>query len=326
MQRAQRKPRIAGSAEKSFRARSDGSPVSEQTLRPRWIAQRERGQTLAIRMIVWIALRLGRRAARVLLYPICLYFLLFSISARTASRQYLRIVLGREPRLSDLFRHYHTFAATILDRVFFLSGEYKRFEIDVHGQEVVQDALTGGKGCLLVGAHLGSFEVVRAVGREAAGTRVNIVMYEENARKINSVLTAINPDATPDVIPLGTVDSMLKVQNALARGELVGMLADRTIRGEGTITCSFLGAPARMPLGPFRMAAMLGQPVVLMVGLYRGGNRYDIHFERLVDMREVERGHRSRAVDLAIEAYVRRLEHYCRLAPYNWFNFYDYWS
>jgi predicted LPLAT superfamily acyltransferase len=23
--------------------------------------------------------------------------------------------------------------------------------------------------------------------------------------------------------------------------------------------------------------------------------------------------------------YVERLEHYCRLAPYNWFNFYDFW-
>ena len=300
--------------------------MNEQTLRPRWIAQRERGQTLAIRLIVWIALSLGRRAARVLLYPICLYFLMFSIGARTASRLYLRRVLGREPRFADLFRHYHTFAATILDRVFFLRGEYDRFEIHVHGDDVVQDAITSGQGCLLVGAHLGSFEVVRAVGRQAAGTRVNIVMYEENARKINSVLTAINPDAVPDVIPLGTVDSMLKVQSALARGELVGMLADRTIGHEGTITCSFLGAPAQLPLGPFRMAAMLGQPVVLMLGLYRGGNRYDIHFERLVDMRELERGQRSRAVDRAIEAYAQRLEHYCRLAPYNWFNFYDYWS
>jgi predicted LPLAT superfamily acyltransferase len=27
-----------------------------------------------------------------------------------------------------------------------------------------------------------------------------------------------------------------------------------------------------------------------------------------------------------LQAYVARLEHYCRLSPYNWFNFYDFWA
>jgi predicted LPLAT superfamily acyltransferase len=298
---------------------SDASP-------PRWIAQPERGQTLAIRVIVWIALTLGRRAARVLLYPICLYFSLFSVSARAASRQYLRAVLGGKPRLRHVYRHYHTFASTILDRVFFLNGEYHRFDIHVHGENVIRNASAGGEGCLLIGAHLGSFEVIRALGRQAGGARVSMVMYEENARKINSVLAAINPDAVLDVIALGTVDSMLKVQNALSRGELVGMLADRTIAGEGTVACTFFGKPARMPVGPFRIAAMLKRPVVLMFGLYRGGRRYDIYFEPLVDMQYVERTQRDAVIDDAIRTYVQRLEHYCRMAPYNWFNFYDYWT
>ncbi|MGZ5260552.1 MAG: LpxL/LpxP family acyltransferase, partial [Burkholderiales bacterium] len=121
-------------------------------------------------------------------------------------------------------------------------------------------------------------------------------------------------------------DSMLKVQNALSRGELVGMLADRTIAGEGTMACTFLGKPARIPLGPFRIAAMLKRPVVLMFGLYSGAGRYDIYFEPLVDMQHVERAQRNAVLDDAIRAYVARLEHYCRLAPYNWFNFYDYWA
>jgi predicted LPLAT superfamily acyltransferase len=294
--------------------------------RPRWIAQPERGQTLPIRVIAWIALRLGRRTARVLLYPICLYFILFSVRARAASRQYLHEVLGGKPRLQHVFRHYHTFASTILDRVFFLNGEYHRFDIHVHGEDVIRNARAGGSGCLLIGAHLGSFEVIRALGRQAGGAPVSMVMYEENARKINSVLQAINPDAVLDVIALGKVDSMLKVQNALSKGELVGMLADRTIAGEGTMPCTFLGKPARIPLGPFRIAAMLKRPVVLMFGLYSGAGRYDIYFEPLVDMQHVERTQRNAVLNGAIKAYVQRLEHYCRLAPYNWFNFYDYWA
>ena len=306
--------------------RGDAARSEDDERRPRWIAQPERGQTLAIRLIVSIALTFGRSAARILLYPISLYFLLFSVSARSASRQYLRKVLVGEPRLAHLFRHYHTFASTILDRVFFLHGQFHRFEVQVHGEDIVREAISTGEGCLMLGAHLGSFEVIRALGRQAGGTRISMVMYEENARKINSVLAAINPEVALDVIALGKVDSMLKVQNALARGELVGMLADRTIAGEGTMACPFLGEPARIPLGPFRIAAMLKRPVILMFGLYRGGNRYDIFFEQLVDMRHIERPQRSAVLERAMHTYLARLEHYCRLAPYNWFNFYDYWT
>jgi predicted LPLAT superfamily acyltransferase len=154
---------------------------------------------------------------------------------------------------------------------------------------------------------------------------VRMVMYEETSKKLNSALEAINPGLADDVIGLGAADSMLKVERALAQGECVGMLADRTIQGNGTIPVSFLGTAAQVPVGPFRLAAIMKRPVVLMFGLYRGGNRYDIHFERLVDMSGAERGTRDALIDQAVRQYVGRLEHYCRLAPYNWFNFYDFW-
>jgi predicted LPLAT superfamily acyltransferase len=63
-----------------------------------------------------------------------------------------------------------------------------------------------------------------------------------------------------------------------------------------------------------------------MLGLYRGGNRYDIYFEELADTRHTERAQRDRALAHAVRSYVARLEHYCRIAPYNWFNFHDVWK
>ena len=293
---------------------------------PAWLERRERSNTLAIRFIVWVALTLGRPAARLLLYPICLYFWLFSARARKASRKYLARALGRPPGLGDLFRHYHTFAATILDRVFLLNDQYARFDVRVHGEEIVEDMMKRGEGCLLLGAHLGSFEIIRSLGREARGLKISLVMYEENARKLNSVLAAINPNLPLQIIGLGKVDSMLKVEEALAAGSVVGLLSDRTIEGEGTVDCEFLGGQSPFPVGPFRLAAMLKRPVVLMFGLYRGGNRYDVHFERLADMGQTIRGERNQIIQQAMQRYAGRLEHYCRLAPYNWFNFYDFWK
>lgn len=297
--------------------------ISRQALAD-WAVQPERGNRLALLFFVRLALFLGRPAARCFLYPICVYFLLFAAKARAASKDYLRRALAREPRVGDVYRHFLAFASTILDRVFLLKGRYAKFDIRTHGEDIVDDTVARGEGCFLLGAHMGSFEVIRSVGDNARGLSVSLVMYEENARKLNSVLQAVRPDIGLHIIALGKVDAMLKVEQALERGEFVGMLGDRTIAGEGAVACPFLGGTARFPLGPFRLAAMLGRPIVLMFGLYRGGNRYDIHFERLP---EPEPGApRGARMEQWVQSYVERLEHYSRQAPYNWFNFYDYWK
>lgn len=294
---------------------------------PGWVEKPERSNTLAIRFIVWVALTLGRRIARWFLYPICLYFLLFSGEARRASKQYLRKVLGHEPLVRDGFRHIHTFASTVLDRVFLLNGRFDKFDVHVHLDPVAQAMIARKQGCILLGAHLGSFEITRAFADEIKGPPANVVMYEENARKLNAVLKAINPELGQQVIGLGKVDSMLKVQQALERGEFIGILADRGLgQGGANVTCDFLGEPAKFPSGPLRMAYMLKSPVLLMVGVYRGGNRYDLHFENLTDMSHADATQRGELIAQAQQRYVARIEHYCRLAPYNWFNFFDFWK
>lgn len=291
---------------------------------PEWVARPERSNTLVIRFIAWVALALGRPVARLLLYPICLYFLVFSIRARSASSQYLSRILGRKAGLSDSFRQYHTFASILLDRVFLLNDQFSRFDVSIHGVEIIDEMVAGGQGCILLGAHLGSFEIGRSTGR-ARGQKVRMVMYEENARKVGAVLEAINPDLHMEIIALGRVDSILKVEAALARGEIVGMLADRTLRGGGSVSCHFLGEQARFPTGPMRIATLLNRPIALMFGLYRGGNRYEIHFERLAEPKRSSSRERDPIIEQIVQRYAERLEYYCRLAPYNWFNFYDFW-
>ena len=294
--------------------------------RQAWANRAERGHTFVIRCSVRLALALGRPAAWLLLHAVSLYFLAVSAADRAGSRLYLRKVLGREPGLADIFRHFHSFATTILDRVYLLNGQYGRYDVRVHGEEIVAGMLARGEGCLLLGAHFGSFEIVRFVGHAARAPRVTLVMYQQGTKTLNAALNAINPDLAMRVIALGTIDSMLQLERALADGEFVGILGDRIIGDESTVTRPFLGVSARFPDGAFRIAALLRRPVVTMFGIYRGGSRYDIHFEVLADMSGVERADRERAIGDALQRYVARLEHYCRLSPYNWFNFYDYWS
>lgn len=281
---------------------------------------------LMLRIMSWISLRLGRSVARSVLHLIALYFVLFAPANRRASLGYLPRALGRPATWVDLYRHFFCFAATIHDRIYLINRRYDLFEIDIQGKEFIHPLIDAGTGVLLMGAHLGSFEVMRAIGRQLPGLKVAMVMHEDNAQKINTMLAAINPEASMDVIPLGHIDSMLQVQERLDEGMLVGMLSDRTLGDEPMAQVNLLGATAALPTGPFRMAALLRRPVVFMVGLYMGDNRYQVHFETLADFSDVPRGQREQAVEIAIARYTELLNRYTRLAPYNWFNFFDYWQ
>ncbi|MDR3099947.1 MAG: acyl-CoA synthetase [Paraburkholderia sp.] len=299
------------------------------TKRTDWTQRQERGSALLLRAMTWLSLRLGRPAARGLLHLIAVYYVLFSPRARTASRDYLRRVLGRPAGWGDLYRHVLTFATTIHDRIYLMNDRFDLFDIRPQGQTLVDAALANGRGAFLMGGHLGSFEIVRALGRTRPDMRVVVTMFDENARKINATIAAVNPAAQPEVIPLGQVDSMLRVNERLDENCMVGMLADRTLLADAassTRRLAFLGEPAAFPLGPLYMAAMLKRPVIFMTGLYRGGNRYDVHFELLADFTHTPREARQAAIDTALARYVALLDRHCRAAPYNWFNYFDFWQ
>ncbi len=287
-----------------------------------WRRRSERGSLWLIRLVAWLSLKAGRAPSRLLLYPIVAYYLAAAGEARRASREYLTRCLGRPAKLREVYGHLFAFASTLHDRVFFLRDRFDLFELQVEGTEVV-----GEGGALLMGSHVGSFEVIRACALRA-GRRVAMAMYEENARKVQEVLASVNPAFGQDIVALGRIGSMLALRERLEEGALVGVLADRSLGDDPAIELSFLGAPAAFPTGPMRMAAALRQRVILMTGLYLGGNRYAIRFESLADFSALEavtRTERDARIREAVERYAARLEHHCREAPYNFFNFYPFW-
>ena len=299
-----------------------------------WAHQRERSALSIVRFMAWLSLVLGRRLSRVVVYAIAAYFFVFAPKARQASRTYLTRVMQRKVSARDGFQHVLSFASCIHDRVYWLRGRNDLFDIDIQGVEHVlsatqpQDTQTGAQtsphGIVFVGAHLGSFEALRVLG-ETHGLRVRMLMYPDNAQKINAVLAAINPSLQDSIIALGRADSMLNVHSCLQQGECVGALADRQLGQESGVEFDFLGNTAKFPDGPFRMAAMLKAQVVFMAGLYLGGNRYRIQFLPIADFRQTPRQERASAIRAAQSQYVQHLEDVCRQAPMNWFNFYDFW-
>src|SRR5882762_8865017 len=290
-----------------------------------WIKHRERGSIALLRIMAFVSLHLGRTLSRVPLYGIAIYFFLFAPDARRHSRRYLRLALGRDPSARDRFRQILSFATTIHDRVYLINGQFGIFNITLEGEALLLAQVDGGRGALLLGAHMGSFEVMHSLGRRRRGLEVAMAMYEENARKINAILAAVNPHLKSDIVSLGRIDAMLNVAERLDRGAFVGVLGDRTLGGEPVQAVTLLGERAYLPTGPMRAAAILRCPVFFMAGLYCGKNNYHVVFERVADFSGTPAGVRSVAVHSAIERYAAALDRYCRSHPYNWFNFHDFW-
>lgn len=291
-----------------------------------WTNRPERSNMLMLRIMTCISLRLGRPAGRIVLRGIALYFLLFSPKSKQASTSYLRRALGRDITWLDMYRHFFSFASTIHDRIYLINQRFELFNIEIKGQHHLDDLVAKKQGLFLMGAHMGSFEVIQAIGRQVPDLHVSIVMHEDNALKINAMLASINPNVVADIISMGRVDSILKVSERLAKGSVVGMLADRTLGGDVLYSVPMLGDIVHFPTGSFRMAALLRQRVIFMVGLYLGGNSYQINFEPLADFTQLTAGQRGVAVEQAVIKYAMLLEKYSRLAPYNWFNFFDFWQ
>ena len=289
-----------------------------------WATRPERSSMAVLRFMVWLSLFLGRRLSRVVLYPIAAYFVVFAPKAKRASKAYLRRALGRTARLPDGFRHVLTFASVVHDRVYWLRERHDLFAIEVIGESHLAPLRQQGRGMVFAGGHFGSFEALRVVG-ERHGIDTRMLMFPDNARKVTAALTSINPALANSVIGLGRPDSVLRVRDHLQNGGSVGILADRMLGEDKSRDIPFLGEPAPFPVGPWRLAAMLGAPVVFMAGCYLGGNRYQLVFEPIIDFAQVPAEKRASAMQEAQDRFVELLEARCRQAPWNWFNFYDFW-
>ncbi|MEP7154796.1 MAG: lipid A biosynthesis acyltransferase [Betaproteobacteria bacterium] len=298
-----------------------------------WRTRRERGSVGMIRLIIWLALHAGRALCRVLLVPICFYFLVTAPSARRSSQDFLTRARQHPAGWHDTFMHLFVFATTLLDRVFLLHGRRGKLEISVTNEAVFWDALAGGRGCLLMGSHLGSFEMLGVIGSEEKHLAVNMVMHVDEDARLARLIRGKDMALPYRVIPLGNPGSMLQVKECMDRGEVVGILADRVFADEPTQSVSFLGSPARFSLSPLRLARITGVPVVTVFGIFRGANKYEIVFELLAQRVGTESLATSLPADdvdipvnQCLATYVSILEQQARLHPYNWFNFYDYWS
>jgi predicted LPLAT superfamily acyltransferase len=300
--------------------------MSALSTRKGWLDVAEVGSVWGIRFVAALCTWLGRAPARAFVRLLALYYLCVHATARRASKEYLSRVFTGEVRGSS-FRHFATFADVTVDRILFAAGKLDRFVLERTGHHHLEALARDKRGALLIGAHLGSFEAMGA-GARFYEIPINMVMNFKNAARIQAVLHKLTPERPTNFISIGDggVDFVFRIRDRVEHGELVAMHADRVGPDQKMIEVDFLGGRARFAAGPFILASVLHCPVYLTVGLFHGENRYELVCEPLFDQVVLPRQGRQEALRALVQAYAHQLEQHVHRAPYNWFNFYDFWS
>lgn len=291
----------------------------------------EKGNIASVRLLIWLAQRLGYRLTALLCWPATLYYAIMYPTVRHASWRYLTHLqkAGKLPRKhwGMVLTHINAYSRNILDRIFLLIDRFPQENLHFSGQNLIYDALKQGKGCILMGAHIGSFDVLRQFGLRAP-TRFRMLMYRRFLGTASRFIESLVPDFDANIIELGKPDSMIAALKALKNGEIVGILADRAHDSNRFCPIPFLGQNAPLPAGPFQLAALTDAPVILVSAIRQKNGIYQITCQSLTMLRAENNAEISMSESLLpfMQAYARWMETLCEKYPYSWFNFFDFWE
>lgn len=296
----------------------------------------ERGSLGALWLLRWFYGRFGRGASVALLTPIVAYFFVTGPAVRRASMDYLRTLwatprgraaLGEPPNRSHVFRHLHEFAESLLDRMIVWSGDEKSIRVDPQGSEALAELVRQRRGAILLGSHLGSYDMLRLLSSQT-GTVVNVLMFTRHTARINAFFERLHPGLQMRMIEFepGSIRPAFDLKAAIERGEFVGMMGDRVSESEygRSVVVPFLGRHARFPLGPFLLQAVLGCPLFLTVCIRTGPGRYAASAQLFAPEGPVPRRDRAKHAEELARRYAAALEECCLRAPYQWFNFFEF--
>lgn len=302
--------------------------------RAEWAETQERGANWGPALMAFIYRQMGRTLCLIVMVPVMLYFFATGARQRRASLSYLRRVWpvsGRpgRPGLWHSFRHFFAFGESMIDRFAAWIGQIDRKDVEAIDGAAFDAMRADKRGSLILSAHVGATEIVRAIATRYQPRRINIVVHTRHAAHFNAVIEKVAPQSLISLIQASEFDlaSSMAVSAAIERGEWVVMMGDRLAvkKGGRAIMVEFLGEPAPFPEGPFTLAAVLHCPVHTLFCI-RQGKRYKAHVALLTDGLEARpRSKRGEAIEALAQAFARTVERLVQEAPYQWFNFYDYW-
>jgi predicted LPLAT superfamily acyltransferase len=292
---------------------------------PRWRGK-SRGNKLGYSIVIFVCRKLGISSAYFILRFVTFYFFVFSWATSKPIYQYFKDRLHQPwfTSLLNIYRNYFVYSQVLLDKIVLLSGIKNNFTFHFDGIENLEKMIAGGKGGIILSAHVGNWD---AGGNklEELNTKFNIVMYDGESQNLKDFLNSITGARNINMIPVkNDMSHVYAISEALNKNELVCMHADRFLDGNKTVLRKFLGAGAQFPEGPFTMAAIFKVPIAVAFAFKKTSAHYHFFCSELMYHLPEERkdSYRNRLIDFFLKEVEDKLKRY----PTQWFNYYRFWE
>ena len=292
---------------------------------PRWQGK-SKGTPLGYRIVIFVCTHLGVLPAYLLLRFVAFYFFLFSWTSSRYSYRYFRYHQGYGAVRSRLkvYQNYYIFAQTLLDKIIVMAGIENNFTYDFDGEENLRKIIQGGKGGILLSAHVGNWE---AAGHllQRLNTRINVVMYDGEHQSIKEYLEQLTHGRNLNVITIrDDLSHVYAIGEALQKNELICLHADRFLEGNKTTIKKFMKGEAMFPEGPFALAAAFQVPVSIVFAFKETAKHY--HFFGSPLMQRQDHASKQVFIQDLMSSFVEQLEEKIKIYPDQWFNYYNFWE
>ena len=300
-----------------------------------WAELEEFSFLLGMRLLFAIYRIAGSKPLQICLYPVVIYYWLSNAHARRASLRYLEKIYlllpngSLNPGFYSSLQHFFSFAQALVDKLAAWSGNLNLANIEYLGREQLQAELDQGRGVVLLAAHLGNLEVCRVIASQNPAIKMTVLVHTRHAEKFNRLLKSYNPDSQLNLLQVTELNAASAglLADKIANGELIIIAADRVAvaNHQRTSRVEFLGSQAAFPQGPFILAGLLECPVYTLMCL-KLDSGYQISFELFSQQLQWTKSQRQSVLNDELQRYASCLERYCLQAPFQWFNFYDFWQ
>jgi len=289
---------------------------------------------------------------RVLAFPVGFFYFVFSKKGRDESKRFLRKAapfVGQSKTAQSCrsvfgpLRHIVSFSLNLVEKLEAWGGKFPfeniHFQDDDDIEEIINE-LENGQGVFMITSHLGNIELLRGLAsfnrtKVSRETPITAVIDTKVSAKFTRMLKELNPRSGMDIINAGEIGphTAVLLEEKLAAGEIVTIAGDRTAASSAdgkNLIIPFLGEEAPFSLGIFYLAALMKAPVYFAFALRRGDlsilPEYDMHIHKSRLSLECSRKERFNQSSLLAQSFAGLLERYCKKNPFQWYNFYDFWS
>jgi predicted LPLAT superfamily acyltransferase len=285
---------------------------------------KSKGNTLGYGIFIGILRFAGVGPAYFLLRFVSFYYFLFSRKSTKFSYEYFTkgLKFGRWKALRGVYKNYYLFGQTLIDKVVVMSGLKVPFTFSFDGEHYLEEIIAGGKGGILISAHIGNYEIAGYYFKRLP-VKVNIVMVDNEDAQIKQYLESVMHDRKMNIIFIKEdLSHIYEISNALRNNELIAIHADRFVKGSKTVDGNFLGQDAHFPMGPFVLAATFKVPISYVFNLKDNSKHYHLY----ATPSHIYSGDKKTMINEALSDYIKQLEGKVKQYPEQWFNYYNFWE